>query len=348
MPAGSPSFLFINVARIGDTLLATPAMRAITSAHPGCHITALAHPKRAEVLHGLAFLTHIGGITKNTAPWRGRLGGRRYDYAVVYGFDEALVAYALRVADRVVAFRQRHEVLNRRLYRCVDEAPAGAEHAVLHRLRLVAALGVPAAGPRLAYSVTPDEAAAARARLAAEAPANASPLVGMNVATFPTKLFRRWPIEQFGELSERIAAEWPHAHVLIFGGGEEREGARRLKERLGDRATLFAGRLALRESAALMSLTDLYLGLDTGLTHIMSAFDIPLVALYHCRIPSRQIAPLDHPCLYALDHPRLSGDCTESTPMSEITVDAVLAQVRRALAEHPPARPKSQAAARFA
>src|SRR2546422_4270333 len=344
----APSFLFINVARIGDTLLATPAMRAIATAHPGCRITALAHPKRAEVLRGLPFVARVGGITKNPAPWRGLLGGRRYDYALVYGFDEALVAYALRVAGSVVALRQRDQALNRRLSRCVDEPPAGAEHAVLHRLRLVAALGIPAAGRRLAYSVTPDEAAAARARLAAEVPARASPLVGMNVATYPTKLFRRWPIEQFGELSARIAAEWPHAHVLIFGGSEEREGACRLKEQLGDRATLFAGRLALRESAALMRLTDLYIGLDTGLTHIMSAFDIPLVALYHCRIPSRQIAPLDHPCLYALDHPRLAGDCTESTPMSEITVDAVLARVRRALAEHPPARPSSQAAARFA
>src|SRR5437879_3935934 len=134
MSAGSPSFLFINVARIGDTLLATPAMRAIASAYPGCRITALAHPKRAEVLHGLPFLAHIGGITKNTAPWRGRLGGRRHDYAVVYGFDEALVAYALLAADRVVAFRQRDEALNRRLYRCVDEPPAWTEHAVAHRL----------------------------------------------------------------------------------------------------------------------------------------------------------------------------------------------------------------------
>lgn len=348
MSAGTPSFLLINVARIGDTLLATPAMRAIAASHPGCRITALAHPKRAEVLRGLPFVTRVGSITKNTASWRGRLGGTRYDYALVYGFDEALVAYALRVAGRVAAFRQRDEGLNRRLYRCVDEPPAGAEHAVLHRLRLVAALGVPPAGRRLAYRVTPDEEANARARLAAEAPAHASPLVGVNVATYPTKLFRRWPIGQFGELSARIGAEWPQAHMLIFGGDEDLEGARRLKEQLGERATLFAGRLALRESAALMSLTDLYVGLDTGLTHIMSAFDIPLVALYHCRIPSRQIAPLDHPCLYALDHPRVGGDCAESTPMSEISVDAVLAQVRRALAEHPPARPGSQAAAHFA
>lgn len=348
MSARSPAFLLINVARIGDTLLATPAMRAIAAAHPGCRITALAHPKRAEVLRGLPFLARAGSITKNTAFWRGRLRGPRYDCALVYGFDEALVAYALRVAARVVAFRQRDEALNRRLYRCVDEPPAGTEHAVEHRLRLTAALGIPADGRRLAYHVTPDEAAAARARLTAEVPARASPLVGMNIATYPTKLFRRWPLEQFAELSARITAEWPYAHVLILGGGEERDGARRLKAQLGDRCTLFAGRLSLRETAALMSLTDLYLGLDTGLTHIMSAFDIPLVALYHCRIPSRQIAPLDHPCLYAIDHPRLGGDCTESTPMSEISVDTVLTQVRRALAEHPPEQRNSQAADRFA
>jgi len=217
MADGSPSFLVINVARIGDTLLVTPAMRAIAAAYPGCRITALAHPKRAEVLNGLPFVSSVGSITKNTAPWRGRLGRPRYDCALVYGFDEALVAYALRVAPRVAAFRQRDETLNRRLYRCVDEPPPGAENAVLHRLRLVTALGIPGVGKRLAYRVTPDEAAAASARLAAEAPARATPLIGMNVATYPTKLFRRWPIEQFGELSTRIGAEWPKAHVLIFG-----------------------------------------------------------------------------------------------------------------------------------
>jgi heptosyltransferase-3 len=340
MSGSIPSFLVVNVARIGDTILATPAMQAIASAHPGCGITALAHPKRVEVLLGLPFMTHVGGITKNTAPWRGRFGGCRYDYAVVYGFDEALVAYALRVAKRVVAFRQKDEMLNRQLFRCVDEPPAGSEHAVSLRLRLTSALGIPGAGRRLAYRVTPDEATAARARLAADVFPRASPLIGMNVATFPTKLFRRWPVEQFGELSERIIADWPRAHVLIFGGREEAEDTRRLKEQLADRATLYAGRLSLRESAALMSLTDLYVGLDTGPTHLMSAFDIPMVVLYHCRIPSRNIMPLDHPCLYVLDHPRRGGECTESTPMSEITVDAVLAQVRRALADHPP-RPRA-------
>jgi heptosyltransferase III len=332
-----PTFLCINVARIGDTLLATPALRAIASAHPDAAITVLAHPKRAEVLRGLPFLARVGHITKNTAPWRGRLGGRRYDYAVVWGYDQALVRYALRAAGRVVAFGQRDEALDRRLFRRVEEAPPGSENAVGRYLRLTSALGIPAAGHRLAYRVAAGEAAAARARLAADLPADASPLVALNIATFPTKIFRRWPVEQFGELSERIAAGWPGARFLVLGGDEELHAARALKTRLGDRAALYAGRLSLRETAALMSLADLYVGLDTGLTHIMSAFDIPMVVLYHCRIPSRQIAPLGHPCLYVLDHPRLgAADCLESTPMSEITVDAVFAQVRRALSEHPP------------
>jgi lipopolysaccharide heptosyltransferase III len=336
MSGPAPSFLVINVARIGDTLLVTPAMRAIAAAFPGCRITALAHPKRAEVLEGLPFLERVGGITKNTAPWRGRLGGRRWDYALVYGFDAPLVAYALRAADRVIAFRQPDEALNRRLWRCVEVPAPQSEHGVAHRMRLATALGIPAAGRRLAYSVAPQEAAAARRRLAADAAPDASPLVGLNISTFPTKVFRRWPLEHYRELSERVFAEWPRAHVLVLGGDDEREEALTLKARLGERATAYAGRLSLRESAAVMSYTDLYVGLDSGPTHLMSAFDIPIVGLYHCFLPSRNIVPLDHPALYVVDHPTPAGACLESTPMSDITVDAVFAQVRRALAGHAP------------
>lgn len=340
MTAAAPSFLFINVARIGDTLLATPAMRAVAAAHPGCSITALGHPKRVEVLEGLPFLERVGGITKNTAPWRGRIGGRRYDCAFVYGYDEPLVAYALRVAERVVAFRQKSDALNRRLHCCVQEPDYHSMHAVHHRLSLVDAIGIRAAGPRLSYLVTENESAWARARFAADVPAGASPLVGLHVATFPKKTFRRWPIEHFALLAERIYGEWPDAHFLIFGGDEEPERVRWLKERLAGCATLYAARLSLRESAALMSLTDLYVGLDTGPTHMMSAFDIPMVSLHHCRIPSRAIAPLDHPCCLAIDHPRLDrGDCTDETPMSEIGVETVFTAVCAALAKHPP-RPR--------
>ncbi|MGB5080848.1 MAG: glycosyltransferase family 9 protein [Burkholderiales bacterium] len=347
MPAAGLTFLFINVSRIGDTLFATPAMRAVAGAYPGSRIAVLGHPKRTEILRGLPFAAEVGSITKRSAPWRGRLGGRHWDYAFVYGFDEPLVRYALRVSDRTVAFRQKSEDLNRRLYRCVDPPPFQSEHSVLQCLRLPAAMGVPPAGMRPAYQVSPQEVVAARERLAADVPRTASPLIGFQVASFPTKAYRDWPIGHFAELADRIVADWPLSHFLLFGGGEERSRVSWLKDRLGDRATLYAGLLTLRETAALMACTDLYVGVDTGPTHLMSTFDIPLVGLYHCISSSKLTGPADHPCFYAVDHPRAREQCNERTEMAEISVESVLLQVRQALTEHPPAR-AAQAAARLA
>ena len=341
MPGTIPSFLVINVSRIGDTLFATPAMRAVATAHPGCRMVALGHPKRTDILRGLPFVREVGSITKRSAPWRGWFGAQRFECAFVYGFDEPLVRYALRVADRVVAFRQKSEKLSRRLHRCVDVPPFQSEHSVLHCLRLPAAIGIPPAGMRLAYQVSPQEAIAAHDRLAADIPPTASPLVGFQVASFPTKAYRDWPIGKFAELAERIAANWPHGHFLLFGGSEERSRVTLLKERLGDRATSYAGDLTLRETAALMSCTDLYVGVDTGPTHLMSTFDIPLVGLYHCMSSSKLTGPAEHPCFYAVDHPCPRDQCSERTDMAEISVESVLLRVREALAEHPP-RPRAQ------
>lgn len=336
MTGSTPSFLFINVSRIGDTMFCIPAMRAVATAYPGSAITALAHPRRVDVLRELPFLAEVGTISKRSAWSRARLAGARYDFALVYGFDKSLVRYALRAARQVVAFRQNDPALDQQFHHCVPVPPFQSEHAVLQYLRLPAALGVEPAGLRLSYCVLPAEAAEARARLAADVPAAATPLIGLQVASFPTKGYRDWPVAHFLELSERIVRDWPRAHFIIYGGTEERERVQWLKQALKQRATLYAGRMTLRQTAAVMSLTDLYVGVDTGPTHLMSTFDIPLVGLYHCLSSSRHTGPLEHPCFYPVEHPRARGDCNERATMAEISVDTVLTAALRALREHPP------------
>lgn len=314
-------------------------MRALAQAWPDVRITVLGHPKRAQVFECLPWISKVGAISTRTAHWRGRLGIKRYDFAFVFGFDKPLVAYALRVAQRVVAFEQSSSAINSRLHAAVPKPPFQSEHAVRQLLRLPAAVGVAPAGLRIAYRATADEIAEARRRLVGTGLASAQPLIGLQVASFPTKAYRDWPIENFAELCRRIQARWPEAGLLIYGGPEEKERTDWLKQRLGNRAALFAGRLTLRQTAALMTLTDLYVGVDTGPTHIMSAFDIPMIAMYHCISPSTLTGPLEHPCAYLLDHPAGRERCSETSAMAEIPVDAVFAQVERALGEHPP-RPR--------
>lgn len=324
------SILVINVARIGDTLLVTPALRALAAKWPGAAITFLGHPKRVEVVRHLPFLAATGPISKHRARWSGWFSRRRWDLALVYGFDRALVSYALRTARDVVAFRQGAPALDARLLRCVEPPPFQSDHAVPMRLSLTRALGVPDAGLRLSYTVTPEERAAARALLSQKGLRDARPLIGLQVRAFPTKAWRDWPIEHFAALCGRIAERWPGAHFLLFGGGEDRSRTLELTDRLPGRATSLAGALSLRESAAVMNELHLFVGLDSGPTHIAGALDMPLIGLYHCLTPSRLLEPLERPAVHVVDHPLARG-CSPETPMGDIPVDAVWRKVLEAL-----------------
>ena len=318
--------LVINVSRIGDTLLCTPALRTLAKAWPQAQLDFLGHPNRVEIIRHLPFVASARPITKHRALLRGWLG-RHWDLALVYGFDRALVRYALRAAENVVAFRQGEAALDARLYRAVQAPPPLTIHAARSLMLLPEALGLRADGMRLAYAVTPREREWAAAFLGPRA----KPLIGVQMASFPTKGYRDWPPENFAALCERMVQRWPQARFLLFGGPLERDRTGALAQRLGERARDLAGTLTLRQTAALMERVDLYVGVDTGPTHIVSALEPPMVALYHCHSPSHLLGPLDRPRCYVVDHPRAAQGCGPDTPMAEITVDAVWQRVLEAM-----------------
>lgn len=326
--------LVIRVARIGDTMLVTPALRALAAYWPQARIEVAAHPKRYRVLEHLPFVARARALSKRSAPFRGWLRrGARYDLALVYGEDAALVRYARRVARVLAAFRQPDPRLDR-LLDVVAERPAfRSDHAVRLALALPGALGVPPAGERLSYVVTEAERRIARARLAADLPARAAPRIALQIASFPTKAYRDWPLESFLALCRCVRARWPAAHFLVLGGRDERARTATLAAALGASATHYAGRLGLRETAALIAEADLYVGVDTGPTHIASALEVPLVAIYHAVSPSGLIGALGRARYHPVDHPAAGGEADETAPMSAITVERVWQAVVAALAE---------------
>lgn len=340
--------LAINVTRIGDTLLATPALRAMASFFPNAHITCLGYPKRVAVIEHLPYLAKVGAITKQRARLRGWgdvLRGAEYDWAFVWGEDQELVRYALRKARRVVAARQQDASLNAKLFAAVDLPTRPDVHAVAWTLALPQAVGIPAQGYRLDYVVTAEETRSADARLARNRmrDAGSGPLIGMQVASFATKSYRDWPIAQFIDLAKRILAQWPDAQFVLYGSAEEAARIALLVDQLPGHATSYAG-LPLRETAAVMSLTDLYIGVDTGPTHLFSALQKPMVVLYHPALPSAKFRPLQHTALHAIDHPRAGPGADETIPIGEIGVETVFAAVVDALTGKPSSRPGMPAA----
>lgn len=313
--------LVIIVARIGDTLLVTPALRALKAAIPQGRLTVLAHPKRLEALQHLPFIDALEGITKTTAWARGWIGKEAYDLALVYGHDLALVRYALRASKQVIAFEQGGARLNAKLAHAVA-APSSPMHAVMHRWLLLEPLGIAASDLRLAWHVTAEEKAWAREWRGKHVLAGA-PLIGLQMASFPTKAHRDWPVSSFQELIARIAATHAQARFLLLGDKAAAEKAAPLLAAYPHQVALAAGSLNLRRSAALMAELDLYIGVDTGPTHIAGALGIPMVALYHSAYPGRNLAPLQHPACVMIEHPLTGKSAATAVSMADIPVAVV-------------------------
>jgi heptosyltransferase-3 len=326
------NILVINVARIGDTLLTTPVLRAIKAACPDGRLGCLAHPKRVAVLEGLEWVDSLGTITPKRARWRGWFGGKKWDYAIVYGRDAPLIRYAARVAVKVIAFEQDRDAVNRLLWRAVPLPPNRTNvHVVHEHLLLTSALGIETTDYRLAYVPSPDELRRMEDTMHRFLPAGAHPLIGFQVASFPTKSYRDWPLESFAELGTRIIKNYPTAHILILGGEESRQKAQWLEAQLAGRATAVAGRFDLRGTAALMRHLDLYVGVDTGPTHLAAALEVPMIGLYHCFHRGRRFAPLGHKRLRIVDHPSPDNLCTRDSNMADIAVNMVWKYVQELL-----------------
>jgi heptosyltransferase-3 len=103
----------------------------------------------------------------------------------------------------------------------------------------------------------------------------------------------------------------------VLGDREARTGAEELSRRAPGKVRVVAGELSLRESAALMAELDLYVGVDTGPTHIAGALEVPMIGIYHHAYPGRYLAPLNRARCRVLEQPAV-GELSVDEVMSEV------------------------------
>lgn len=345
MPPEVKRVLAIHVARIGDTLLTTAALRHLSHVYPGAQIDFMGHAKRIEVLEGLPYIHKLASISKKSAKlkgWCAKFMGRKpYDLAFVWGHDAELVAYARRVSKRVVISRQLNEAANLMADQVVEfpndtNLLSEAEDKPLVQWILdVVEQGTQTKAENLYadYVVTAAESAEAKAQLA-QYTDNAQPqYIGLVVESHPAGAHRDWPIENFVALAQQLASELSDRVFVLIGGTLPDAKVAALHHVLGDRLINLSGKLSLRQSAAVINALDLYVAVDTGPSHIAAAVGTPSVVMFHCmRAGEYLLAPRYPERLTIVNHPTARVACTFETPMHAVSVERVLAAARAQLA----------------
>jgi heptosyltransferase-3 len=197
-------------------------------------------------------------------------------------------------------------------------------------------LGVTTQNRQVAYTVLPAEKAWAQEWLAhsfarIENP-DAFPVIGLIIESFPTFKHRDWPIEHFVELCRGITRHYPNARFVLLGSQLPKQKIAALKSVVGQRMVQAADRLSMRESGAIMSCLDLYIGIDTGPSHVAAGIGIPMVCLFHCaRRGPLVLSPVKPNLVTMLEHPCDSESCSFDVSMGDLKPEQVLDAALRQL-----------------
>jgi heptosyltransferase-1 len=343
---GAERILVVRLSAVGDCVHAIPAVRALRAALPDSHIAWAVDDRAAPLLTGMTEVNEflvmprraLRGASRLTR-WRRLAAFRRQlrqrDFTAAVDFQglakSALTAYLSGAPLRVGFPRgEGSREFAWALYNSRPDIPDSAVHVSEKCLRLLVPLGVspavPLPEPRLpGHPAAAERVAAALAGLGLDE----KPFAVLNPgAGWSTKL---WPAGHYAQLAAGLRGKLG-IEVLVswFGPSEERLAAG-ICAGSGARP---APRTDLPELTELLRRATLFVGSDTGPTHIAAALGVPTVALFGAADPMRNrplgrrvailCAGLDcSPCWRRSGCPR-GGEC-----MSRIRPESVLAAARR-------------------
>jgi len=108
---------------------------------------------------------------------------------------------------------------------------------------------------------------------------------------FSGRLIKNWPIENFMQLASWLTGDMGAA-VVLLGTKSDAESLPSLAEMAESaNANSLVGETSLQEAIAIISQADLYIGNDSGLTHVAARLDIPSLAIFSGVAPIENWAP---------------------------------------------------------
>lgn len=337
--------LCVQWAAIGDLLLTTPALSALRQAHPDAHIGLLTTASAAPVVAGTGLVDAIYELPRfevfrrETIDVFRQIRRDRYDTVMFcHRLTTRAGAYKYAALGYFSGAGRRVGLDNGRGWFLTDKLPDagfGSEHQAESWLRLASVFGAnPAPRPsiiaREAYPLSGE-----RRRIAVHA------------GSGDFSAARRWPVETLASAINTLSAELD-AQVVVVGA--EGDDSPALIERLTGPYIDLTGKTSVPQLSDVLTQCDLYIGSDSGVTHIAASVGTPTIAVFGPTnhkawapwSPAGNVAlvrttPGCAPCFY-VDHELGAREgCPARTCLQMVSPEVVVSAARQLLSGQQPA-----------
>jgi predicted lipopolysaccharide heptosyltransferase III len=283
------NILLIQLKRLGDLILTTPAIAAIRQKFPDAHITLVVSHACAPLVPALA------GVDRTYIMRRGpsdfgilvRIARTRYDACIDFTRNNrsALLTWLSRAKQRVGSHRiKRRARIRQKAYNEFVPGRMRDRHMVDYNLSLLEPLGIRDVSPPVQL-VLPTEACHAAIELQSRYKI-AEPFVVFHPGSARIEKF--WQPHRWAEVITNAMARW-HVTAVLTGGSSTQEKAHLAEiEALLPRPTSdsgpgivdLSGKIDLLTLAALVAQARLLVTVDSAPMHLAAAMGTPQVILF--------------------------------------------------------------------
>lgn len=282
----SGRILIISPNWIGDAVMAQPLLAILRAAQPSLVIDVLAPPSVAPVWRQMAQVERVietpfrHGALQLRQRWKLARQLRQNAYGAAYVLPNtlkyALIPWLAGIARRIgYKGESRHGLINVMHH---DALPAKRPMVALYAaLAFDPAIAAPSrlTRPSLVVGAAQIDAVNLRLGLAADRPLTVfAPGAEFGAA-------KRWPEAHFAALAQKIIAADPLAQVALLGAPGDHAACQQIASACNSASVInLAGATSLSEAMALIARACAVVSNDSGLLHIASALNRPVLALY--------------------------------------------------------------------
>lgn len=279
--------LLVQLADIGDLVLATPAMVALREAKPDSRIDLLASRHAVDIVPP-GLIDNVIAIDKgkhnatrallspsNIARLR-RLRHVNYDTLIFFhhftlraGLIKFRLIAKVSGARRIIGLRNEHAGF---LTDALADKGFGVKHEAQYWLDLVSLAGASSkTRPAQVHSEHSEAIASTMEEL------NEGPIVVMHAGSGGYSQARRWSPIRFAEVADQLRSRFK-THIVLVGqsGDDSPEAARLMDFEVLD----LVGKTTLPQLADVLRRADLFIGADSGVMHLAAAAGTPVVSIF--------------------------------------------------------------------
>ena len=275
--------LIVNVNWLGDTLFATPFIRAVKEHCPGSYIAILTHSRCKEILKGNPYIDEImvydeKGRHKHLAgrfSMVARLRSKKFDTAFILrrSFSRTLLLYLSRIPERVGYDSKRAGFL---LTKKIP-APSGDMHKVEYFLGLARGMGIEPKSKNYEFFISEEDRLASGKILKEEGIRDGEDFVAINAGG--NWDLKRWPLENFAKLGDEIFSRF-NMKVILVGAEKDVELCKEISGLMKNKPVLLCGKTNLKTLGAIFERARKVISADSGPMHIAVGVKAPVVALF--------------------------------------------------------------------